>query len=176
MLLLCDVSKHEVSTQPVEQTRHDDVEHPDINKFCTATDSTAYLAPYQPVNVAYRIGIRGVDGDRKDICPGPRGGGLTVPQTPVGKGWVTHQFVPPPTFLSGSTPLGTGVARIVVWGGGGHPATPPRLASVVQTFEAVASSWGFVSAPVVSRVMGGAQSEIKIPKNIGEITFGGGFL
>ena len=33
---------------------------PDINKFCTATDSTAYLAPYQPVNVAYRIGILGV--------------------------------------------------------------------------------------------------------------------
>ena len=45
-----------------------DVEHPDINKFGTSTDSAAHtiIAPYQPVNVAYRIGIRGVDGDPKE--------------------------------------------------------------------------------------------------------------
>ena len=36
--------------------------------FGTATDSAAHtiIAPYQPVNVAYRIGIRGVDGDQKE--------------------------------------------------------------------------------------------------------------
>ena len=41
------------------------------------------------------------------------------------------------------------------WGGGTRP-TPPSLASVVHTFEAVAGSRGSVSAPAVSRVMGGA--------------------
>ena len=60
------------------------------------------------------------------------------------------------------------------WGGSTRP-TPPSLASVVHTFEAVAGSLGSVSAPGVSRVMG-PQSEIKIAKNIGEMTFGGGFL
>ena len=66
----------------------------------------------------------------------------------------------------------TGVARIFVWGGGTRPMPPgrchpvdatrpmpPSLASVVHTFEALASSWGSVSAPAVSRIMGGAQSE-----------------
>ena len=57
--------------------------------------------------------------------------------------------------------------------GGATWPTPPSLASVVHTFEAVAGSRGSVSAPAVSRVM---QSEIKIAKNIGEMTFGGGFL
>ena len=37
--------------------------------------------------------------------------------------------------------------------------TPPSLASVVHTFEAVAGSWGSVSAPAVSRVMGGGAPE-----------------
>ena len=37
--------------------------------------------------------------------------------------------------------------------GGGTWPTPPSLASVVHTFEA--GSWGSVSAPAVSRVMGG---------------------
>ena len=50
--------------------------------------------------------------------------------------------------------------RIFVWGGGTRP-TPPILASVVHTFEAVAGSWGSVSAPAVSRVMGGAPRAIK---------------
>ena len=47
---------------------------------------------------------------------------------------------------------------------------PPSLASVVYTFEALAGSWGSVSAPTVSRIMGGAQSEKKLHNNIGEIT------
>ena len=52
---------------------------------------------------------------------------------------------------------------------------PPSLA-VVYTFEALAGRWGSVSAPAVSRIMGGAQSETKLPKNIGEMTFGGGIF
>ena len=63
----------------------------------------------------------------------------------------------------------TGVARIFVWGG--TRPTPPSLASVVHTFEAVVGSWGSVSAPAVSRVMGGAPERIKIAKNIGGMTF-----
>ena len=50
---------------------------------------------------------------------------------------------------------------------------PPSIASVVHTFEAVAGSWVSVRAPAVSRVMVDPQSEIKIAKNIGEMTFGG---
>ena len=62
-----------------------------------------------------------------------------------------------------------------------HPADatrpmPPSLASVVYTFEALAGSWGSVSAPAVSRIMGGAQSENKLQTNIGEMTFGGASL
>ena len=53
---------------------------------------------------------------------------------------------------------------------------PPSLASVVYTFEALAGSWGSVSAPAVSRIMGGAQSEKKLHTNIGEMTFGGGIF
>ena len=60
--------------------------------------------------------------------------------------------------------------------GGGTRPTPPSLASVVHTFEAVAGSRGSVSAPAVSRVMGGAPERNKNSKNIGEMTFGGGFL
>ena len=45
--------------------------------------------------------------------------------------------------------------------GGGTRPTPPSLASVVQTFEAVAGSWGSVSAPAASRVMGGAPERNK---------------
>ena len=45
--------------------------------------------------------------------------------------------------------------------GGGIRPTPRSLASVVHTFEAVAGSWGSVSAPVVSRVMGGAPERNK---------------
>ena len=41
------------------------------------------------------------------------------------------------------------------WGGGTRP-TPPSLAPVVHKCEAVAGSWGSVSAPSFSRVMGGA--------------------
>ena len=41
------------------------------------------------------------------------------------------------------------------WGGGTRP-TPLALASVVHTCDAIAVSWGSVSAPAVSRVMGGA--------------------
>ena len=60
--------------------------------------------------------------------------------------------------------------------GGGTRPTPPSLASVVHTFEAVAGSWGSMSAPAVSRVMGGAPERIKIAKNIGGMTFVEGFL
>ena len=68
----------------------------------------------------------------------------------------------------------TGVARIFVWGVGTRP-TPPSLASVVHTFDAVAGSRGSVSAPAVSRVMGQAPERHKNIKKYGEITFGGGF-
>ena len=50
------------------------------------------------------------------------------------------------------------------WGGGGTRPTPPSLASVVHTFEAVAGSRGSVSAPAVSRVMGGAPERNKNSK------------
>ena len=61
--------------------------------------------------------------------------------------------------------------------GVGTRPTPPSLASVVHMFEAVADSWGSMSAPAISsRVMGVARSEIKITKHIGEISFGGRFL
>ena len=53
---------------------------------------------------------------------------------------------------------------------------PPSLASVVYTFEALAGSWGYVSTPAVSRIMEGAQSENKLQKNMGEMTFGGGIF
>ena len=53
-----------------------------------------------------------------------------------------------------------------------HPADATQPASVGYTFEALAGSWVSVSAPAVSRIMGGAQSE----KNIGEMTFGGGIF
>ena len=43
----------------------------------------------------------------------------------------------------------------------GTRPTPPSLASVVHTVEAVAGSWGSVSAPAVSRVMGGAPERNK---------------
>ena len=56
---------------------------------------------------------------------------------------------------------------VYVFVGGDHPADTTQrnlIASTVHTFEAVAGSWWFVSAPALSRVMGGApwQSEIKI--------------
>ena len=41
---------------------------------------------------------------------------------------------------------------------------PPSLASVVYTFEALAGSWRSASAPAVSRIMGGAQSEKQLQK------------
>ena len=50
-----------------------------------------------------------------------------------------------------------------LWGGGTRP-TPHRLASVVHTFEAVAGSWGSVSAPAVSSHGWSPQGEIKIGK------------
>ena len=53
---------------------------------------------------------------------------------------------------------------------------PPSLASVVYTFEALAGSWGSVSAPAVSRIMGGAQSGKKLQNNVGEMTFGGRYF
>ena len=51
-------------------------------------------------------------------------------------------------------------------GGGATRPTPPSLASVVHTFEAVAGSRGSVSAPAVSRVMGGAPERNKNSKKI----------
>ena len=56
--------------------------------------------------------------------------------------------------------------------GRGHPAayatrpTPPSLASVAHTFEAAACSRGSMSAPAVSRVMGGAPKRNKNSKKI----------
>ena len=47
----------------------------------------------------------------------------------------------------------SGVAGFL-FGGATRP-TPPSLTSVVHTFEAVAGRWGSVSAPAVSRVIGG---------------------
>ena len=55
----------------------------------------------------------------------------------------------------------TGVARIFCLGGGGTRPTPPSLASVVHTFEAVAGSRGSVSAPSVSIVIGGTPERNK---------------
>ena len=55
---------------------------------------------------------------------------------------------------------GTGVARIFVCGGGTRP-TQLSLTSVMHTFEAVAGKWGSVSAPAVSRVIGGAPERKK---------------
>ena len=60
----------------------------------------------------------------------------------------------------------TGVARIFFGGGGATRPTPPSLALVVHTFEAVAGSRGSVSAPAVSRVMGGAPERNKNSKKI----------
>ena len=51
--------------------------------------------------------------------------------------------------------------RIQDFVGGGTRPTPPSLASVVHTSEAVAGSWGSVSDPAVSRVMGGASERNK---------------
>ena len=45
--------------------------------------------------------------------------------------------------------------------GWGTRPTPPSHASVEHTFEAVVGSWGSVSAPAVSRVMGGTQERNK---------------
>ena len=45
--------------------------------------------------------------------------------------------------------------------GGGTRPTPPGHASVVHTFEAVVGSWRSVSAPAVSRVMGGTPERNK---------------
>ena len=51
------------------------------------------------------------------------------------------------------------------WGGGIRP-TPSSLASVVHTLEAVAGSWGSVSARAVSRVMVGAPERNKNSQKI----------
>ena len=51
-------------------------------------------------------------------------------------------------------------------GGVGTRPTSPRLTSVVHTFEAVAGSRGSVSAPAVSRVMGGSPERNKNRKKI----------
>ena len=63
---------------------------------------------YQPMNVSYRIGIKGVDGDPETcflvhfqkmiakmrllpgVCPAPRWGAHSAPTPPAAKGWVTH--------------------------------------------------------------------------------------
>ena len=76
--------------------------------------------------------------------------------------------------LSSSDPLnfvsGTGNHRrsqdFCLCGGGGTRPTPPSLASVVHTFEAVVGSRGSVSAPAVSRVMGGTPERNKNSKTI----------
>ena len=57
---------------------------------------------------------------------------------------------------------------------GGGP--PGRCHPALHTFEALAGSWGSVSVPAVSRIMGGAQSEKELQKNVGEMTFGEVFL
>ena len=60
--------------------------------------------------------------------------------------------------------------------GRGTRPTPPSLTSVVHTFEAVAGRWGPVSAPAVSRVIGGAPERKKNRILFREITFGGRVL
>ena len=106
-----------------------DVENPDINKFCTATDSTAYLAPYPGTNqwtslIGSEIGMYTATEKRPDfklICkrflpkcaclrgsaPDPAGGITAPPDPQLEKVGFTQQSVPP-TFVSGSTPLITG--------------------------------------------------------------------
>ena len=69
-------------------------------------------------------------------------------------------------ILQSPLPPHTGAARI----GGGTKPTPPSHASVSHTLEAVAGSWGAVSAPAESWVE--PQSE----QNMCEMTFGAGFL
>ena len=54
-----------------------------------------------------------------------------------------------------------------------RPMPPGRCHPALHTFEALAGSWGSVSVPAFSRIMGGAQSE---KKNVGEMTFGEVFL
>ena len=54
--------------------------------------------------------------------------------------------------------------------------TPPSHASVVHTFEVVVGSWGSVSVPAVSRVIGGAPERNKNSKKYRGNDFGGGFL
>ena len=63
-------------------------------------------------------------------------------------------------------------------GGGATRPTPPSHASVAHKFEAVADSWGSVSAPAVSRVMGGATKRKKIAKtnNYVKLHLGEGLL
>ena len=53
---------------------------------------------------------------------------------------------------------------------------PGRCHPALHTFEALASSWGSVSVPAVSRIMGGAQSEKNVQTNVGEMKFGEVFL
>ena len=62
--------------------------------------------------------------------------------------------------LSVQYPMVKGLSQDFCLGGGTRP-TPPSLASVVHTFEAVAGSRGSVSAPAVSRVIDGAPERNK---------------
>ena len=84
-------------------------------------------------------------------------------------------------ILAEASQLGRRRSQDLYVGGGGEWGTwptPPSLASVVHTFEAVVGSWGSESTERSSRQQAWVeiQSEIKIAKNVGEITFGGGFL
>ena len=49
-----------------------------------------------------------------------------------------------------------------LWGGHSADATQLCISGAQHTFEAVSGSWGFVSAPAVNRVMGGAPERKKI--------------
>ena len=75
------------------------------------------------------------------------------------------QVLSPVVHLSVQYPMVKGLSQDFCLGGGTRP-TPPSLASVVHTFEAVAGSRGSVSAPAVSRVIDGAPERNKNNKKI----------
>ena len=90
---------------------------------------------------------------------------------------LTHSLTHSLTYGQLKKPPRAGHRRSQDFFWGGIRLTPPSLASVVHTFEAVAGSRGSVIAPTVSRVMGGAPERNKNSKtNIDETTFGEGFL
>ena len=76
----------------------------------------------------------------------------------------------------GSRGRDTGLAGIFVWRGPPPGRRHPASHQSCTRLKLSRGAGSDVSTPVVSRVMGGAPERSKIAKNIGEMTFGGGFL